>query len=124
MARVLVVDDSAVMRAHIIEWLEEAEYEIVGEAETGEEGVEKFKELRPEITTLDITMPVKCGISALEEIMEIDPETHVLMVSSEGNKDGNIPKTLLMGAVEFVEKPLEKELFLKTMANIKKRLPT
>ena len=73
MARVLVVDDAAFMRKLLSDALVSGGHEVVGEAGNGSEAVVRYQELRPELTTLDITMPEKDGLSALAEIMSIDP---------------------------------------------------
>ena len=73
MARVLVVDDAAFMRKMVSDVLLGGGHEVVGEAGDGVEAVERYQELRPEVTTLDITMPEKDGLSALREIIELTP---------------------------------------------------
>ena len=81
---VLVVDDSALIRKVLIKMLNENGYQVVGEAENGQEGVELYKELEPDIVTLDITMPVMDGVTALKLIKEHNPEALVAMISAAG----------------------------------------
>lgn len=83
MAKILIVDDSRTSRKILHSILEEAGYEIVGEAVDGQDAVEKFKELKPDIVTLDITMPVMDGIEALKLIKEDSPAAKVIMVTAE-----------------------------------------
>ena len=81
MARVLVVDDAAFMRKMLADALGKGGHEVVGEAANGNEAVEQFQALRPDIMTLDITMPDKDGLTALKEILTLDPsarDRHVL----------------------------------------------
>ena len=73
MARVLVVDDAAFMRKMVSDALTKGGHEVVGEAGNGAEAIDRFQELKPDLTTLDITMPEKDGIAALKEIIELDP---------------------------------------------------
>ena len=73
MARVLVVDDAAFMRKLVSDVLTKGGHEVVGEAGNGTEAVDRYAELRPEVTTLDITMPEKDGLAALREIIQMDP---------------------------------------------------
>ena len=73
MARVLVVDDAAFMRKMVSDALAKGGHEVVGEASNGVEAVERYQALRPEVTTLDITMPEKDGLAALKEIIALDP---------------------------------------------------
>ena len=94
MARILIVDDSSIYRSNMRDILESGGHTIAGEARNGAEGVEKYKELRPEITTLDITMPVKDGLEALKEIMEFDPDAKVIMVSATAQQS-NISEALI-----------------------------
>jgi two-component system chemotaxis response regulator CheY len=78
MARVLVVDDAVFMRRMVSDALSQGGHEIIGEAANGAEAIERFQELRPEVTTLDITMPELDGISALKKILEIFQKERVL----------------------------------------------
>ncbi len=86
MARILVADDAAFMRMMIKNILTQNGHEVVGEAENGQQAVEKFKELGPDICTMDITMPEKDGIEALKEIIAADPQAKVVMCSALGQE--------------------------------------
>ena len=83
-------------------------YEIVGEAENGLVGVEKFKELKPDIVTMDITMPEMNGLDALREIMKIDPTAKVIMVSAMG-QEAMVRDAIISGAKGFIVKPFKEE---------------
>ena len=80
MAKILIVDDSKTSRKFLRNMLEDAGHEIVSEAVNGVEGVEKFRLYKPDVVTMDITMPVMDGIEAVREIIEIDPGAKVIMV--------------------------------------------
>jgi two-component system chemotaxis response regulator CheY len=106
MARILLVDDSRTSRKILRSILEENGHEVIGEAVNGEEGVAKFKELQPDITTMDITMPVMDGLTALKDIMEIDKNAKVIMVTAAGQKTKMVD-AIKYGAAEFLAKPFE-----------------
>ena len=115
MAKILIVDDSELSRFITEEILKEAGHTVLGEASDGAEGLEKFKELRPDITTLDITMPVMDGIAALKEILKIDPEAKVIMVSASAQAD-KVTEALILGAYEFLQKPFERDRLLEIVS--------
>ncbi len=85
-ARVLVVDDAAFMRMMIKEILTKNGYTVVGEASDGHQAVALYKELQPDVVTMDITMPEMDGIAALKEIKKIDPNAKVIMCSAMGQQ--------------------------------------
>ena len=106
MARVLVVDDAAFMRKMVSDALAKAGHEVIGEACNGVEAVESFRALKPELTTLDITMPEKDGLSALGEIMTLDPNARVIMCSALG-QESKVLESIKLGARDFVVKPFQ-----------------
>ena len=111
---VLVVDDSALIRKMLIKLLNENGYQVVGEATNGEEGVELYKELRPDIVTLDITMPVMDGVTALKKIKEHNPEAMVAMISAAGQKD-KLMDALREGAELFFTKPFNAQEVISSL---------
>ncbi|MCI8265004.1 MAG: response regulator [Lachnospiraceae bacterium] len=114
MPTVLVVDDSALIRKMLIKLLNENGYQVVGEATNGEEGVELYKELEPDIVTLDITMPVMDGVTALKKIKEYDPEAMVAMISAAGQKD-KLMDALREGAELFFTKPFNAQEVISSL---------
>ena len=106
MARVLVVDDAAFMRKMVSDALSKAGHEVIGEAANGTEAVESFRSLKPELTTLDITMPEKDGLQALGEIMTLDPSARVIMCSALG-QESKVLESIKLGARDFVVKPFQ-----------------
>ena len=108
MARVLVVDDAAFMRKMVSDALKKGGHEVVGEAGNGTEAVARYQELRPEVTTLDITMPEKDGLDALKEIIAIDPAARVVMCSALG-QESKVLESIKLGARDFVVKPFQAD---------------
>lgn len=117
MNRVLIVDDACFMRMTISMMLKRHEFEIVGEAENGAEGFEKYKELRPDIVTMDITMPKMSGLEALKLIREFDPQANVIMVSAMG-QELLVKEAVLNGAKSFVVKPFKEEQVVKVIKKV------
>jgi two-component system chemotaxis response regulator CheY len=106
MARILMVDDSRTSRKILRGILEDNGHEVIGEAENGADGVMKFKDLKPDITTMDITMPVMDGLEALRQIMDYDQKAKVIMVTAAGQK-AKMVDAIKYGATEFLAKPFE-----------------
>jgi two-component system chemotaxis response regulator CheY len=114
MARVLVVDDAAFMRKMVTDALTGGGHEIVGEAGNGDEAVARYQELRPEVMTLDITMPEKDGLQALREILSYDPTARVVMCSALG-QEAKVLESIKAGAKDFVVKPFAPERVLEAV---------
>jgi two-component system, chemotaxis family, chemotaxis protein CheY len=108
MARVLVVDDAAFMRKVVSDALTKGGHEVVGEAGNGVEAVARFQELKPEVTTLDITMPEKDGLAALKDIIALDPGARVIMCSALG-QESKVLESIKLGARDFVVKPFQAD---------------
>jgi two-component system chemotaxis response regulator CheY len=106
MARILVVDDAAFMRMMLKDILTKAGHEVVGEAANGVEAVEKYKELRPDVVTMDITMPEMNGIDAIKEIKKIDPNATVIVCSAMGQQ-AMVIEAIQAGAKDFIVKPFQ-----------------
>jgi two-component system chemotaxis response regulator CheY len=120
MSRILVVDDSRSSRKILRTILEDAGHEVIGEAMDGQDGVNKFKELRPDLVTLDITMPVMDGLEALKCIREVDGNAKVIMVTAAGQQNKMID-AIKLGASEFVTKPFEPEEIIKMVNKLVKQ---
>jgi two-component system chemotaxis response regulator CheY len=114
MARVLVVDDAAFMRKVVSDALIAGGHEVVGEAGNGNEAVQRYQELHPELTTLDITMPEKDGVAALAEIIAINPSARVLMCSALG-QESKVIESIKLGAKDFVVKPFQPTRLLEAV---------
>ena len=116
--RVLVVDDSMFVAKQLTQILSSDGYEIVATAQDGKEGVDKYKELCPnvDIVTMDITMPRMDGITALEQIVAFDKNAKVVMVSALG-KEELVKKSLLAGAKNYIVKPLDRQKVLERISS-------
>ena len=108
MAKILIVDDSRTSRKILRNIFEAEGHEIVGEAADGEVAIEMYKEKKPDVVSMDITMPVMNGIDSLKAIMEYDPEARVIMVTSAGQKS-NMTEAVKYGAKDFITKPFEND---------------
>ncbi len=117
MATVLMVDDSRTSRRILRSVLEEGGFEVVGEATNGEEGYLKYKELNPDVVTMDITMPVMDGIESLTLIKKANPESKVIMITAAGQKEKMVD-ALKRGADEFITKPFDADVVLETVKRI------
>ena len=116
--RVLVVDDSMFVTKQIQQILTSEGFDVVGIAVNGEEGVEKYKELHPnvDLVTMDITMPKMDGVTALEKIMEFDKQATVIMISALGKQD-LVKQSLMLGAKNYIVKPLDRKKVLERIVS-------
>lgn len=114
MERILIVDDSKTSRKFLKNMLIGAGFDVVAEAIDGIDGIEKYKEFKPDVVTMDITMPNLDGIDAVTEIMRIDPEAKIIMVTAAGQKN-NVVEALKRGAVDFVQKPFDAEVIVEVI---------
>ena len=112
--RVLVVDDAALMRMMVKDILSKNGYEVVGEAENGAKALEKYQELKPDLTTMDITMPEMDGISAVKEIRKIDPNAKIVMCSAMGQQ-AMVIEAIQAGARDFIVKPFQADRVLEAV---------
>lgn len=117
MKRVLIVDDASFMRMSIKNMLANYDFEVVGEAENGVMAIEKYKELQPDIVTMDITMPEMDGLEALREIKKIDPGASVVMVSALG-QEARMKEAIIYGAKGFIVKPFKEEMLISAIIKI------
>ena len=105
--KILIVDDALFMRQMLRSVLEKEGYEICGEAENGKDAIEKYQELKPNIVTMDIIMPLVegiDGITAVKNIIAIDPDAKIVMVSAMG-QDALVVEAIQAGAKDFIVKP-------------------
>ena len=117
--KVLVVDDSMFVTKQISQILNSEGFDVVATAANGEEGLEKYKELHPnvDIVTMDITMPKMDGVTALEKIIEFDKDAKVVMVSALGKQD-LVKKALMSGAKNYIVKPLDRKKVLERVIGV------
>lgn len=113
----VVADDAMFMRTVLKKMLEENEdYMVVGEAANGFEAIEQARLKRPDILTLDITMPEMDGIKAVKGIKKVSPDTRIIMVSAMGQQSMVI-EAIMSGASDFVVKPFEKSRVMQAIKN-------
>ena len=120
--KVLIIDDSVFVVKQLTQILQSEKFEIIANAQDGEEGVKKYKELYPnvDLVTLDITMPKMDGITTLEQIMEFDKNAKVIIISALGKED-LVKKALISGAKNYIVKPLDREKVLSRIEAILKK---
>ncbi|MBB6630427.1 response regulator [Clostridium algidicarnis] len=114
MTRVLIVDDAAFMRMMIKDILEKNGFEVVGEASNGIKAVEMYKKEKPEVVTMDITMPDMDGIEAVKQIKEFDPAAKVIMCSAMGQQS-MVMEAIRAGARDFIVKPFQADRVLEAI---------
>lgn len=117
MKKILIADDAAFMRMSLKSMLERNGYEIVGEAENGDIAIQKYKELKPDIVTLDITMPILDGIEALKQIKAFDKSANVIMISAMG-QESIVREAVISGAIGFIIKPFNEETVVKAFSKL------
>jgi two-component system chemotaxis response regulator CheY len=118
--RVLVVDDSMFIAKQLGQILQSEGFEVAGTAADGAQGVAKYEALKPDLVTMDITMPIMDGVTALEKMLAIDKEAKVIMVCALGKEDV-VKRCLLMGAKSFIIKPLDRTKVLERVVSIVNR---
>ncbi|OQY98711.1 MAG: hypothetical protein B6D35_11365 [Candidatus Brocadia sp. UTAMX2] len=117
MKKILVVDDSKVIRMVIKRLLTQHGYQIAGEAENGRAAFEKYKDLRPDAVTMDIIMPEVDGIQGLKDILSFDKQAKVIMISAIDQKE-SLLEAIRQGAADYVVKPFEDDRMVAAMKNI------
>lgn len=114
MLKLLIVDDAMFMRTMIKNIVKDSDFEVVAEAENGLEAVKKYDEVKPDIVTLDITMPEMDGLEALAQIMAKDPSAKVIMCSAMGQQ-GMVVDAIKKGAKDFIVKPFQADRVLEAL---------
>jgi two-component system, chemotaxis family, chemotaxis protein CheY len=114
MKKVLIVDDAAFMRLSLRIMLERNGFEIIGEAVNGKEAIYKYFTLKPDLVTMDITMPEMDGVQALTEIKKKDPNAKIIMISALGQESW-VKKAIILGASGFVIKPYKEDHVIQTL---------
>lgn len=112
--KILIVDDAIFMRMKLKDILESNGYEVVAEAQDGKEAIEKYQTEKPDLVTMDITMPEMDGVSALKEIKKIDPNATIIMCSAMGQQ-AMVMEAIQAGAVDFIVKPFDTERVIKSL---------
>ena len=117
MKKVMIVDDAMFMRASLKMMLEKNGYEVAAEAENGAVAVQKYKEIKPDVVTMDITMPEMDGLQALKLIRQFDANAKIVIVSAMG-QEPVVKEAILSGAKSFIVKPFKEDFVLKTLSTL------
>lgn len=117
MKRVLIVDDAAFMRMVIKNMLVKNGFDVVGEAENGKEAFKKYLELKPDVVTMDITMPEMDGVQSLKAIKSQDPNAKIIMITAMG-QESMVKDAILSGAKGFIVKPFKEENVLSSVNKV------
>ncbi|BAF60243.1 MAG: response regulator [Pelotomaculum sp.] len=115
--RILIVDDAAFMRMMIKNIVTKNGYEVVGEAENGQVAVELYKQLKPDLVTMDITMPEMNGIDGVKAIRRIDPNANIIMCSAMGQQ-AMVMEAIQAGAKDFIVKPFQQDRILQAIERV------
>ncbi len=114
---VLICDDAIFMRTMLSDILQQAGFDVIGEAETGAQAVARYRELRPDLVTMDIVMPDMGGIDAVREITKLDPAARILMCSAMGQQ-ALVIEAIQAGAKDFVVKPFQPSRVLEAIQRV------
>jgi len=116
-ANIMIVDDAAFMRATLKDVITKAGFEVVAEAVNGMDAVEKYKTFKPDIVTMDITMPEMDGLEALKQIKELDANAKVIMCSAIGQQ-ANVMESIKVGAKDFIVKPFQPDRVIEAINRV------
>ena len=114
---ILIVDDALFLRTALKHILEKNGFDVIGEAIDGNDAVEKYKTLKPDVVTMDITMPGLNGIDAMKKIMQYDSKAKVVMCSAMGRTDF-IKEALQHGAKDFITKPFQEQVIVEILSKV------
>ncbi|MCX6077548.1 MAG: response regulator [Campylobacterales bacterium] len=117
MLNVLIVDDSLIIRKNVKKYITSLGHNVVGEAQNGAQAIEACKKLKPDLITMDITMPDMDGITAVKNIRVFDKDVNVIMVTSHGQEE-MIVSSLKAGAKGYILKPVSEEKLAKSIGTI------
>lgn len=115
--KILIVDDAAFMRMMIKNIVTKHGYEVAGEAENGSVAVQLYKETKPDLVTMDITMPEMDGVQAVRAIRQIDPNANIIMISAMGQQ-AMVMEAIQAGAKDFIVKPFQQERVLQAIERV------
>lgn len=115
--RILIVDDASFMRLMIRDIVTSLGYEVCGEADNGADAVSKYKELKPDLVTMDLIMPKSSGLEGLKGIMESDNKANVIVVSAIDQRD-SLMEAIKLGAKDFIIKPFEEERITSALKKV------
>ncbi len=120
MKRLLIVDDAAIMRKLIADAAIESGWEVVGEASNGRDALALYRQLSPDLMTLDLVMPLMDGLETLKEVRSLDPHAQVVIVTAIDQKD-TLMETIRLGALDFLVKPIRPDRIQSVLAKVARR---
>lgn len=115
--RILIADDAAFMRMMIKNIVSKNGYEVVGEAENGKVALELYQQYKPDLVTMDITMPEMSGIEGVKAIRSIDPKANIIMCSAMGQQ-AMVMEAIQAGAKDFIVKPFQQDRILQAIERV------
>ena len=115
--KILIVDDASFMRMMIKDILSRNGFEVVGEAENGVQAIDRYKELNPDLVTMDITMPEMDGITAVKEIKKVSPQAKIVMCSAMGQQ-AVVIESIQAGAKDFIVKPFQPSRVIEAISKV------
>jgi len=115
--RVLIVDDARIIRNILRALMQKMGLKVAGEAANGAEGIRLYDELRPDLVTMDITMPVVDGLTATKSILSADPNARIIMVTSVGQEQV-MKEAILLGARDFIVKPFNEDRIMSAIRRV------
>lgn len=117
MARILIVDDAKFMRMTLTNILKKADHEVIGEAENGNVAVRMYRELKPDLVTMDVTMPEMSGLEAVKMIKDEFPDAKIIMCSAMGQQK-MVVEAIEKGAKDFIVKPFDESRVLDSINRV------
>lgn len=117
MAKILVTDDAAFMRMQLKDNITKLGHEVVGEAANGQDAIDQFRDLNPDLTTMDITMPEMDGVQAVKEIKKLNSDAKIIMCSAMGQQ-GMVLDAIKAGASDFIVKPFNAERIKEALEKV------
>jgi YesN/AraC family two-component response regulator len=117
MANILIVDDSIVMRKNLETIIKQAGHTVIGEASNGKQAVSMYEELRPDVVTMDISMPILSGVDAVKQIIQLDPSANIIMVSAVNQKK-MVFNAINSGARHYIVKPIDAKKVISIINEI------
>lgn len=117
MAKILIVDDAKFMRMTLSNILNNGDHQVVGEAENGKEAIEIYKQLKPDLVTMDITMPEVSGLEAMKAIINLDKNARIVMCSAMGQQKA-VLEAIEAGAKDFIVKPFDEGRVLEAVNRV------
>jgi len=119
MKKIMIVDDSVIIRQRLKELFKTKGFEVVSEVESGEKAIIKFKECKPDIVTMDISLPGISGIETVKKLIEMDPDIKIIMITAMGERT-TVLEAIKSGAANFIVKPFQENKVMEVIHEVVK----